>query len=271
MNFRRTAVAWCFVWLVLAFSAMACADDFKDFKPTGYVSDRAGIINAQTKTQLEALCTELQQKTGAQMAIVTVKSLDGNDIDSYAADLYKQLGVGPKKDDRGVLLLVAPNDRRYRVEVGYGLEPVINDARAGDAGRLMTPYFRQGDYSSGIAAAAWQVAKYVADDKGVTLTGAPQLRQAPQQKDSGSLGIWIFLGIILLVFLLSRSGGSGSNINRRGGMGSGWWIGPMIGGGWGGSRGGWSGGGRGGWGGGGGGFGGFGGGMSGGGGASGGW
>ena len=161
---------------------------------------------------------------------------------SYAADLYKQLGVGPKKDDRGVLLLVAPNDRRYRVEVGYGLEPVINDARAGDAGRLMAPYFRQGDYSSGITAGAWQLAKYVADDKGVTLTGAPQLRPVRQEKDTGSLGIWIFLGIILLVFLLSRSGGSGSNINRRGGgMGSGWWIGPMMGGGWGGSRGGWGG------------------------------
>lgn len=274
MNLRKIAVASWLAWFVLACGTIARADDFKNFKPTGYVSDRAGIINAQTKTQLEALCTELQQKTGAQMAIVTVKSLDGNDIDSYGSDLYKQLGVGPKKDDRGVLLLVAPNDRRYRVEVGYGLEPVINDARAGDAGRLMQQYFRRGDYSSGIAAAAWQLAKYVADDKGVTLTGAPQLRQPPKQEDSGSLGIWIFLGIILLVFLLSRSGGSGSNINRRGGMGGGmgggWWIPPVIGGGWGGSRGGWGGGG-GGWGGGGGGFGGFGGGSSGGGGASGGW
>lgn len=270
MKLCITALASCLIGLVLAVSAITRADDFKNFKPTGYVSDRAGIINAQTKTQLEALCTELQQKTGAQMAIVTVKSLDGNEIDPYAADLYKQLGVGPKKDDSGVLLLIAPNDRRYRVEVGYGLEPVINDARAGDAGRLMAPYFRQGDYSSGITAAAWQLAKYVADDKGVTLTGAPQLRPAPKQDDSGGMGIWILLGIILLIFLLSRSGGSGSNINRRGGgMGSGWWVGPMIGGGWGGSRGGWSGGG--GWGGGGGGFGGFGGGSSGGGGASGGW
>lgn len=270
MKLRKTAVGWWLVWSVLAFGTLARADDFKNFKPTGYVTDRAGIINAQNKTQLEALCTELQQKTGAQMAVVTVKSLDDNDIDSYAADLYKQLGVGPKKDDRGLLLLVAPNDRRYRVEVGYGLEPVINDARAGDAGRLMTPYFRRGDYSSGITAAAWQLAKYVADDKGVTLTGAPQLAQAPKEDDSGNLGIWIFLGIILLVFLLSRSGGSGSNINRRGGMGGGWWIPPVVGGGWGGSRGGWGGGG-GGWGGGGGGFGGFGGGSSGGGGASGGW
>jgi uncharacterized protein len=272
MKLPRSSLAGCLVWLVLAVSVVTRADDFKNFKPTGYVTDRAGILNAQTKTQLEALCTELQQKTGAQMAVVTIQSLDGQEIDPYAADLYKQLGVGPKKDDRGVLLLVAPNDRRYRVEVGYGLEPVINDARAGDAGRLMAPYFRQGDYSNGITAAAWKLAKYIADDKGVTLSGQPQLPAVPQHEDSGNIGIWIFLGIILLVFLLSRSGGSGSNINRRGGgMGSGWWVGPVMGGGWGGSRGGWSGGGGGGWGGGGGGFGGFGGGSSGGGGASGGW
>jgi uncharacterized protein len=274
MKLRRTRLLWCVVGLLLAVSAAAFGDDFKNFKPTGWVTDRAGIISAQTKTQLEALCTELQQKTGAQMAIITVKSLDGNEIDPYAADLYKQLGVGPKADDRGVLLLIAPNERRYRVEVGYGLEPVINDARGGDAGRLMAPYFRQGDYSSGITAAAWQLAKYIADDKGVTLTGAPQLRPVHQHEDNSSIGIWIFLGIILLIFLMSRSGGSGSNINRGGGMGSGWWVGPVIGGGWGGSRGGWSGGGGGGgggWGGGGGGFGGFGGGSSGGGGASGGW
>jgi uncharacterized protein len=271
MKLRRLLQVWCITGFVLAVSAITRADDFNNFKPTGYVTDRAGILNAQTKTQLEALCTELEQKTGAQMAIVTVKSLDGNEIQPYANDLFKQLAIGQKKQDNGLMLLIAPNDRKYWTEVGYGLEPIINDARAGDAGRLMRPYFREGDYSSGIAAAAWQLAKYIADDKGVTLTGAPQLRPVKQKEDSG-LGIWIFLGIILLVFLLSRSGGSGSNINRRGGgMGSGWWIGPVIGGGWGGSRGGWGGGSSGGWGGGGGGFGGFGGGSSGGGGAGGSW
>jgi uncharacterized protein len=273
MKVRRTALVSCLAGLVLAVSPITRADDFKNFKPTGYVTDHAGIISAQTKAQLEALCTELEQKTGAQMAIVTVKSLDGNEIQPYANDLFKQLGIGQKKQDTGVMLLIAPNDRKYWTEVGYGLEPIINDARAGDAGRLMTPYFRQGDYNSGITAAAWRLAKYIADDKGVTLTGAPQLRPVKQHDDSGNLGLWIFLGIILLVFLMSRSGGSGNNINRRGGgLGSGWWVGPVIGGGWGGSRGGWSsGGGSGGWGGGGGGFGGFGGGGSGGGGAGGGW
>lgn len=258
-------VAWCISGFVLAVSVVTHAEDIKQIRPTGYVTDLAGIIKPAAKQQLEALGAELEQKTGAQMAIVTVKSLDGNDAATYANNLFKQLGIGKAKDDNGVLLLVAPNDRRYWTEVGYGLEPTINDARAGDAGRLAKSYFRNGDYSSGITAAAWQLAKYIADDKGVTLTGAPQLRP-PRKRDSDSLGIWILLGIILLVVLMSRSGGSRGNIS--GGMGSGWWIGPMIGGGWGGSRGGWSGGG---WGGGGGGFGGFGGGRSGGGGAGGSW
>ena len=267
---RRLPLALlCAAHLVLCVAAVTRADDIKKIRPTGYVTDLAGILQSQTKTQLEALCTELEQKTGAQMAIVTVNSLEGNDIESYAVDLYKQLGVGNKKSNEGVLLLVAPNDRKYRVEVGYGAEPVINDARAGDAGRLMVPYLRRGDYNNGVTAAAWQLAKAIADDKGVTLSGAPQFRPLKKQDDDlGGIGIWIVIGIILFVVLLSRSGGSGSNINRRGGGGSGWWIGPMMGG----MGGGWRGGsGGGGWGGGGGGFGGFGGGMSGGGGASGSW
>jgi len=254
---RRIAIPLiCIVCLVLYVAAITCADDFKNFQPAGYVTDRAGIIQSQAKAQLEALCKELEEKTGAQMAIVTVNSLDGADVQTYANNLYKQFGIGSKKDDRGVLLLVAPNDRKYWTEVGYGLEPVITDARAGDAGRLLVPYFRKGDYNGGITAAAWQLAKYVADDKGVTLTGAPQIRPVRQQdNETGGIGIWILLGIILVIFLMARSGGSGSNINRRGG-GSGWWLGPMIGGGWGGGSGG---------------FGGFGGGGSGGGGAGGSW
>jgi uncharacterized protein len=266
---RRIAIPLvCIVCLVLYVAAVTRADDFKNFHPTGYVTDRAGVIQPETKTQLEALSKELEEKTGAQMAIVTVNSLDGADVQTYANNLYKQFGIGSNKDDRGVLLLVAPNDRKYWTEVGYGLEPVITDARAGDAGRLLVPYFRKGDYNGGITVAAWQLAKYIADDKGVTLTGVPRI-QPVRQQDNGTSGIaiWIVLGIILLIFLMARSGGSGSNINRRGG-GSGWWIGPMMGGGWGGGSGGSSGGG---WGGGGGGFGGFGGGSSGGGGAGGSW
>ena len=181
------------------------AEDINKIQPTGYVMDLAGVIKPDTKAQLEAMCLELQQKTGSQMAIVTVKSLDGNEAAQYANDLFKHLGVGAKKQDDGVLLLVAPNDRKYWIEVGYGLEPVINDARAGDAGRLLPSYFRAGDYSGGITAAAWQLAKYIADSKGVTLTGQPQMRQVRQQRTSQRRSwVWIVLAVILFMILASR-------------------------------------------------------------------
>ena len=129
----------CIAGLVLAVSAVTRAEDIQQIRPIGYVTDLADVLKPQAKTQLEAMCTELEQKTGAEMAIVTVKSLDANEIQPYANDLFQKLGVGKKKVDNGVMLLVAPNDRKYWTEVGYGLEPIINDARAGDAGRLMVP------------------------------------------------------------------------------------------------------------------------------------
>ena len=260
--------------LILAFACAVAAEDIKKIHATGYITDLAGAIQPDTKTRLEALCTELEQKTGAQMAIVTVHSLEGQSIENYAVDLYKQLGVGSKKDNRGVLLLVSPDQRKYRIEVGYGLEPVINDARAGDTGRAMVPFLRRGDFSSAIETAAWQLAKYIADDRGVTLSGQPPVRQV-QRRDNRSRGgnpFWLIIVIFLFIWFMSRASGGG-----RGG-GSGWWIWPLLGGmGGGGRGGGWGGGGFGGsgWGGGGdsggGGFGGFGGGSSGGGGASGSW
>jgi uncharacterized protein len=259
-----------FVFLFSTLALPASAQNVKDIHPTGYVTDLAHVITPTATTRLENLCLELQQKTGAQMAIVTVRSLEGEDVDEYANDLFQQFGVGGKKNDRGVLLLVAPLDHKYRTEVGYGLESVINDARAGDAGRAMVPFFRQGNYSSGIETGAWQLANYIAADKGVTLTATPPAQLAqPRDDNSSSFPIWPIFVLIFFVFHILRAiFRSATGRGRRPG-GGGWWIGPMIGGmlgggGFGGSSGGWSSGG-------GGGFGGFGGGSSGGGGASGSW
>jgi len=268
IHLSRTALLPC----LLLFSASFCtAEDIKKIHPTGYVSDLAGIINPDAKTRLEALCAEVEQKTGAQMAIVTVQSLEGESVENYAVNLFKQLGVGSKKDNRGVLLLVAPSERKYRIEVGYGLEPVINDARAGDAGRAMVPYLRQRDYGKATEVAAWQLAKYIADDAGVTLSGQPPAVRNPNR--GGGIGFPIFW-VILGLFILFRAVGSLSGRGRGGGSGGGgllWFLLGMLASDTGRrSNGGWGGGGFGG-GGGGGGFGGFGGGSSGGGGASGDW
>ena len=241
------------------------ADPIDKIKPTGYVTDLAGVIDGSTAQRLESLCTEVEQKTGAQIAVVTVKSLDGRTVEDYAVDLFKHLGVG-HKDNRGILLLVAPNDHHYRFEVGYGLEPVINDARAGDVGREMVPYLRRNDYSGAIFLGTRRVADMIAADRGVQLTGAtaPVTRSAPEQ----SFPVWVFpLGIFLAVTFLRMLGRASLRNRHR----SGWWIWPGGFGGWGGGGFGGGGFGGGGFGGSSGGFGGFGGGSSGGGGASGSW
>jgi len=261
---------------LLLFSASFCAaEDLKKIHPSGYVTDLAGVIGPEARTRIEALCAEVEQKTGAQMAIVTVQSLEGESVENYAVDLYKQLGVGSKKENRGVLLLVAPTERKYRIEVGYGLEPVINDARAGDAGRAVVPYLRQRDYGKATEIAAWQLAKYIADDAGVTLSGQPP--PARNQNRGGGIGFpvfWVILGLFIFFRAISSLSGRGGGGRRGGGSGGSgllWFLAGMLANSGGrSSGGGWGGGGFGG-GGGGGGFGGFGGGSSGGGGASGSW
>ncbi len=265
--------------VLVASCTFACAEKIADIRAQGYVTDLAHVITPETKSRLETLCAEVQQKTGAQIAVVTVESLDGQTKEDYAADLYKHLGVGSRQDNRGVLLLVAPKERQYRIEVGYGLEPVINDARAGDVGRAMVPALRQQDYSGAILLGVTRLAQFIAADKGVQLNGVPAYQaRAP----AAEMPSWLPLLVVVVIFFIIgaifraiRRGGSGP---RSGGGGGGsalpWFLlgsalggrGGSWGGGFGGSSGGYSGGG-----GGFGGFGGFGGGMSGGGGAGGSW
>ncbi len=267
------------VLLLLLFVALmpsAWAEKINDIQPQGYVTDLAGVINPATRQKIELLATELQQKTGAQMAVVTVNSFDGESKEDYAAELYKHLGIGTKGKDNGVLVLIAPKERQYRIEVGYGLEPVINDARAGDVGREMLPDLRKSDYSAAAWIGAMGVAQYIAADAGVELTGLPK-RTARSEKHEAPWWLPFVLlgGFFLLIRALARAGRRGGG-PRSGGGGMGgalpWMLlgsamgrgGRSWGGGFGGSSGGWGGGG-------GGGFGGFGGGMSGGGGAGGSW
>ena len=275
MTRSRSSLICAFILLVSALGT-AFADDISKISPAGYVTDLAGVIPQDTGQRLETLCTELEQKTGAQMAIVTVKSLDGRPVEDYAVELFKHLGVGSKKESSGVLLLLAPNDRKYRIEVGYGIEPVINDARAGDAGRAMVPFLKQNDFGSAVEIAAWQLAKYIADDRGVTLSGQPPARPvANTSRKSGSpiSFFWIFFALFILFRIFSAGARAAGRRSGGSGISGCWWILPFFLGGGGGGGGGsnWGGGGFGGGGGGGGGFGGFGGGSSGGGGASGSW
>jgi uncharacterized protein len=251
--------------LLLAWSSPLLAERVQDLpQPTNYVSDFAGVLSPATLVDLNRLCRQVDLQAHAQIAVVTVKSLDGEPIENFATALEDKWKVGKKGTDRGLLLILATDDRKYRIEVGYGLEGILPDGRVGDVGRQIVPYLQRNDYDGAVTLAVQQIAGVIAADAGVALTTSTRPAYAPRPPPQQlSLGELLVLGIILLlvIFVLARFGGSGL---------LGFLIGMFLGGGGGGGRGGgdWGGGGGGG---GDGGFGGFGGGSSGGGGASGSW
>ena len=109
------------------------------------------MIDPATEEALDRALDQLEQKTSSEIAVATIESLNGMSVEEYANRLFKEWGVGQAKQDNGVLVLVAPNDREMRIEVGYGLEGVLPDGLAGQVIRDdFTPRFREGDYSGGI-------------------------------------------------------------------------------------------------------------------------
>jgi uncharacterized protein len=246
--------------LVFVFSLAAHAEPIAQLKPTGYVNDFAHVLDANTVAQMDDICRQIDEKAHAQIAVVTVHSLDGSDIESYAVDLFHQWGVGSKSTNRGVLVLYAIDDRRARVEVGYGLEPILPDGKVGGFQREAIPFIRSSDYNKALLLVTSRVAGVIAQDAGIQLTNAqaevPAAQPAEQPGGGISLGGIVVIGIVILIVLATP---------LRSVL---FWIifSQIFGGGRGG---GWGGGGFGG--GGGGGFGGFGGGSSGGGGASSSW
>ena len=132
-------------------------------RPTGYVNDQAGLLSPATRIEIDALLTEIEQRTGAEIAVVTVETVSPSTIEDYADRLFQQWGIGKKEKDNGVLLLVAVKDRGVRIEVGYGLEGAIPDAdAAGIINRVLLPSFRRGDFEKGITAAARELAALTA-------------------------------------------------------------------------------------------------------------
>ena len=250
------------VLLIFAPSVVLTAESVSGLPaPTGYVSDFAGVLSPSTKASLENLCFQVDRQAHAQIAVVTIKTLDGDQsIDEFATALEDKWKVGPKGSDRGVLMLFSMSPKKWRIEVGYGLEGILNDAKVGDIGRTMVPAASQGDFNTAIPLGVQQIAQVIAADAGVTLNLAQPIHQYHRQQAPVQISMMELLlggGVILLVlFFLVKTGNTGLIF---------FLLGNLMGGGGG------FGGGRGGRGrdDGGGGFGGFGGGGSGGGGASG--
>ena len=196
-------------WLRIAAIVLCChtahAVDWKALKPQGYVSDFAGVLQPAQKAQLEQFCGTVEHSTGAQMALVTISSLEGEPIEDVANTIFRAWGVGAKGKNEGVLLLLAINDHRDRLEVGYGLEPILPDGFDGSVLRDMRPALRQSDYSDALMAAAQTIGNTIAQAKHVQLTAKLPRRNQPSADDSIS---WpVIIGFIVIFLWLSRRGG----------------------------------------------------------------
>jgi|SRR5579871_1500259 len=244
-------------------AAAAGAVDWKALKPQGYVSDFAGVIDAGSRQQLENYCGIVERSTGAQIALVTIPSLQGEPIEDVANTIFRAWGVGQKGKDEGIMLLVSIGDRRSRLEVGYGLEPILPDGLDGSILREMRPALRQQQYGEAMLAAASTIGNTIAAAKHVALNAPLQRHIRLTPSDSIPWPV-IVGGIFLLLWLMRGAGPRGYYGGGGGGFLPGLILGSMIG------RGSWGSRGSGGFGGydSGDGFGGFGGGDSGGGGAS---
>jgi uncharacterized protein len=227
--------------------------------PATLVTDMAGVLTPEQKQALENKLVAIDDSSSNQIAVVIIPSLDGYPKEEYATKLFREWGIGNKKTNNGVLLLIAINDRQIRIEVGYGLEGAIPDITALNIiDNDIKPAFKAGNYYEGIDQATNNIAK--------AAVGEYKVAKAKKSKSKSSGGWFVIVLIIIFVILRSGRGGGGSNIGGGGfsDVATGMLLGSLLGGG---GRGG------GGWGdsGGGGGFGGFGGGSSGGGGAGGSW
>ena len=244
MNGMRCIVGTA-LWMI--FAACACGHDGKidsdrfreSLSPQGHVNDWAGVFTPEQKADLESRIVAVRQNSGAQLAVVALKSLQGGEINDFAVKLFAQWGIGEKGKDNGVLLLAAIEDRKMWIEVGYGLEGVLNDAKCGRVqDEFIVPRFKEGNYAQGLIDGADALLKIMSGE------AIPE----PAAQADNPLAAILFLLVFAAVFvLIARSA-------IRGGKGGRWTGGSGGGGGF--SSGG-----------GGGGFGGFGGGRSGGGGA----
>jgi uncharacterized protein len=243
----------------------AFAVDWKALKPQGYVSDFAGVVDAQSRSVLDQYSANIEKATGAQMAFVTIPTLQGEPIEDVANDLFHAWGIGQKNKDNGVLLLLVVQDRRSRLEIGNGLEEILPDGFDGLLLENMRPELRAGQYGPAMITAAQAIGEVIAKSKGVTVAApGPVSAMHPRVIQHRREIPWlpILFGLFIFWTLLRSTSGGG---------GGGFWTGLLLGnllnrvsygGRGGGGFGGYDSGGSGG------GFGGFGGGDSGGGGAS---
>jgi uncharacterized protein len=208
--------------LLLSLALPALAVDWKALKPQGYTSDFAGVIDAQSRAALDQYAAAVEKATGAQMAFVTVQTLQGEPIEDVANDLFHAWGMGQKGQDNGVMLLLVVHDRRSRLEVGHGLEEILPDGYDGLLLDNMRPELRAGQYGPAMLTAAQAIGEIVAKAKNTTVAAPAPQRHRVIQRHRDVPWLPILLGLFIFWTLLRSN-------TRGGGGGGGFWTGMLLG------------------------------------------
>jgi len=195
----------------------------------GFVADQANVLTDAQESNLNALSKELESKTSAELAVVTLKSLNGKDIADAGLNIGRDYGIGKKDKNNGLILIVAPTDRKLRIEVGYGLEGVIPDSAAGRIrDQYMTQNFKQGKWYDGLYNASQAVAYSIAKDQKVELgtvstsvktseNDAESTALTPEQEKAFKTILIIILIVFVVLFILGLIFGDGSGGGGYGG------------------------------------------------------
>lgn len=190
----------------------------------GRVNDYAGILSSQEENNLENYLRQFENISSVQIVILTVKSLEGENLEDYSMRVADTWKIGQKGEDNGVVLLVAMQEKKLRIEVGYGLEGSLTDAKSGYIIRnYILPYFKKGDFYSGVAAGVQAVTGVLSNELNIT---EEQIAQSRQEEKSGKTGIPF--GLLIFLFMIFF-GGFGRR--RRGGLFTALFLGSLLGGG----------------------------------------
>jgi uncharacterized protein len=196
--------------------------------PRNHVEDRAGVLDPAAEQRIDGYLTELEQKTGAQIILLTIDTTGGEDTFDFAFRHAEAWKLGQKGKDNGALIMVAVKDRKYRIVTGYGLEGSLPDGWLDLMVRqYFIPNFKKGDFATGLTQGTLAVVNKVAADAGVSIAGLPEysVRQTQPRRRARRLpgGMVCF---IVAIIILSSLGGGRRHYRRRRGWGS--WVGPWL-------------------------------------------
>ncbi len=207
--------------ILMGNSSYAIVSKSKDF----FVNDSANLLSNETEEYIINMNKSLESKTGAQIVVVTTKNLEGMDLEEYATELFREYGIGNKEKNNGVLILCAYEERKLRIEVGYGLEGALPDGKTGRIqDEYMIPYLKENDFDTGIKNGFNAILQEVMTEYGITIDGVSEATVIETNNDRNILPELIMIGIFIMliifssrhgIFFLGGFGGGGHYGGRR--------------------------------------------------------